>query len=196
MSYNNPRQPQSYPQFVGLDKVLQSLVDDFNQVDYLTGAVFRRVRINVFPEAVTDEKITSPLVYIGDGEYYDASINDMLPCAMFFQARGNETTRFTKQVSPSFFKSDRQCSLVFWMNLKRLAGHFPGDYIFTENVKLQFMKILMKNSSVKSIEEYVDEPISQIFDGFSIEEENQYDKFPFASFRINFTVEFETSARC
>lgn len=194
MPYSSPASSESVRVSVGLDKVLQSLQESFNGIEWLEGKIYLRAYTDTFPNAEGDN-VTSPQVYMGNGEYHDASINDHLDCAMFFQAKGSEKIVFQK---PRDFKSlsqERKLSLVFWCNLVQLAENFPDDYIFTEQIKVIFLRKLAKSTYVVSVEEYVDEPIESVFEGFTFFDGRQYNKHPYAGIRIDFTVKYDLSIK-
>lgn len=194
MPYSSPVIQEGVVQETGLDKVLLSLQQDFTALTWLEGNIFRRAYSDSFPNQEGD-KSTFPQVYKGLGEYYNASINDNIPCAIFFQAKAEEKYTFDKVNNPRSIASERKVSLVFWGDAKKLADVGGGDYIFTEVIKPQFLRILAKNSHVMSIDTSVDEPIQEVFDGFTVFDQRQYNKYPYFGLRINFTVKYLTPVK-
>ena len=114
-------------------------------------------------------------------------------CFLFINS-GTQST-FEKANNPRSIASERKVSLVFWGDAKKLADVGGGDYIFTEVIKVEFLRVLAKNSHVMSIDTSVDEPMQEVFDGFTIFDQRQYNKFPYFGLRINFTVKYLTPVK-
>jgi len=190
MPYSSPSVMEATRADVGLDKALKSLQASFSEIDWLDGKVFLRAYVDTFPDVTGDDR-TYPQVYTGNGEYYNASINDNLSCAMFFQAKGPEKVTYVKPANSRIIQYERPMAVLFWCNLRRLADEFSQDYIYTEQIKPRFMEKLARHKNVRSIDQYFDEPMEIVFDGFTVFEEKQYNKFPFAGIRINFTIQYD-----
>lgn len=194
MPYNNPQSDEADREPIGLDAVLVDLQADFNQIDWLFNNVFLRAYDNVFP-GPDGRSMTTPQVYIGNGEYLNVSINDNLSCAGFFRAVGNERVNYQKPQNRTSIWADRELSFIFWCNLQYIEAPFKDDYIFTEKLREVFMRILADSSHVFSINEYSDENVRQVFEGYTVPEDKQYSKHPFAMLRINFTARYKTGTR-
>jgi hypothetical protein len=189
MSYQSPSISETVRLDVGLDKVLKSLQAAFSEIDWLDGKVFLRAYTDTF-DAVDGTPMTYPQVYTGNGEYYNASINDHMSCAMFFQAKGPEKVNYVKPGRSRTIQYERPMAVVFWCNLQRLSDEFSMDYIYTEALKERFVEKLANDSNVLSIDQYIDEPMESVFEGFTVFEQKQYNKFPYAGIRINFTIKY------
>lgn len=191
MPYSSPQPAEGIVVNTGLDKVLLDLQERFNSIPWLEGRVYRRAYSDTFPNP-EGTKVSSPQVYMGNKQYYDASVNDHLPCAVFFQAKGAERVRWEKQANSRSIPSERTVALLFWGNVGRMQNVVPADYIFSEPIKTLFFQKLAKCPHVQSIDLAFDEPIEDVFEGFTIFEQRQYNKFPFFGIRINFTIKFLT----
>lgn len=194
MRYNDPVSGEANRQAVGLDAVLLRLRDSFNQIPWLNGYVFLRAYENKFNDKVEGSRVT-PQVYVGNGEYYEALLNDNLPGCMFFTAIDGEKIIYDKSVKNRAVSHTRRMALVFSANLEILATPFSADYIYTEPIKMAFFKQLNAVSDVQTIDMYVDDPVEEVYRGFAVPERMNSGKWPFAHIRIEFTVNYKTDVR-
>lgn len=181
------------PPDVGVDAALNALYDAFD-TGWMRGKVFYRARKNTFPNQEGRMR-TLPQVYMGKGEYYNCLPNDNLPATLFFRTDGSERTGLDKARSPSSRATatlaERPLSLVFWADLTRISPGYSGDYIYTEQIKEEFVKTLHALPCVRSVDAFDDSSLEVVFEGYDFpDEKKQYNKFPFACFRIDFTVTF------
>jgi hypothetical protein len=191
MSNQSPGIQEILSDPIGLDKVLFDLQRSFMEIPWLEGNVFRRAYDNTFKRPGEDKQATYPMVYKGGGEYYNATINDNLPCALFFRTVGVERIAYEKPDASRIIPYERTVSLVFWCSLDRLNVPFKSDGIYTENIKVIFMEKLGLSSHVSQIINYVDEPMEEVFDGYDLPDTRQLSMFPFAGIRINFNVSYK-----
>lgn len=193
MPYSSPQSDEAFREPVGLDAVLNDLRAEFNELSWLEGNVYLRAYDNTFPDE-QGANVTHPQVYIGNGEYHNVMINDNLPAALFFKVAGPERIIFEKPAN-KLVEYERPLSLIFWCNLRFLEADFTADYIYTEVIKQQLIAVLGRDRHVKSITQFFDDNVQEVFDGYTIPEGKQYSKYPFASVRINFTVNYKTGVK-
>lgn len=192
MSYQSPVVEEMLSSPVGLDKVLYDLQQSFMDIPWLEGNVFRRAQDNIFKHPGDDNKgSTYPMVYIGGGEYYNAMINDHLPCAVFFRTVGVERIAYEKPESSRIIPYERTLSLIFWCSLDRINVAYASDYVYTEKIKVEFMEKLAASTHVSQILQYVDGPMQEVFDGYDLPDTRSLSKYPFAGIRINFNVSYK-----
>jgi hypothetical protein len=163
MSYNNAVDNSAPRENVGLDKVLNSLYADFNEVSWLTGNVFLRGVENKFPDMATGEMRTTPEMYIGNGEYLNLFFNDNKPCTLFFKADGEEVIDFERPERSRVISFQRPMSLILSCDLRKIRVDYPADYVFTEQIKKELLAILSQNENVFKITRYCDEGIAEVF---------------------------------
>lgn len=194
MSYNNPQVNESPRAAVGLDKALMSLQEKFQAIEWLQGYVYLRAYKNTFPDT-KGRDVTVPEVYTGNGEYQTVLFNDNLPCSLFFYAPEVEKVNFVKPQNVTLASFDRPVSLLFWCNLEEIQPEYKSDYPYTELIKEELIRVLMKSPHVRQIDEYIDDPVEKVFEEFDLPNGRQLGKFPWASMRINFKLKYETSSR-
>lgn len=178
---------------VGLDAALNALHAEFNR-GWLFGPVFLRAYENTFPGKQGGLQ-TSPQVYLGNGQYYNCLPNDNYTHTLFFRTDGPERTNLDKEERRGgraiVGLATRPLSLVFWCDLTRIGPGYGGDYLYTEEIKEEFIKRLYALPCVKSIEGSEDTSFERVFEGYDMpDEKKQYNKFPFACLRIDFTVAY------
>lgn len=191
MSYQNPISNEVSRPDTGLDMALNSLVRDFMGLVWLDEKVFYRAY--EIKQEVHGEMRTEPQVYMGGSEYYPVLYNDHLSQSLFFVTDGDETISFDKVTNPRVLVYSRPMSLIFWGVMTRIDTTYASDYIFGEGIKTDFMTILGKNQYVRTITRYIDDPLDEVFKGYSIAEEKRHlSRHPNIALRINFTVEYKT----
>lgn len=129
-----------------------------------------------------------PFAYAGNGEYIP-----MLPMPVdniksyaFFLATGEEKYE-TKGRRGVPFLTKRNAACIVWLNLKELGY----EYIATEDLKGEVIKLFQKEGCINTIDSAIDEHSDRIFEGFDLDEVKQeLLAYPFAGFRINFTLKF------
>lgn len=194
MSYNDPVINEATRAAVGLDKVLISMQDKFRTIEWLEDRVYLRAYKNTFPDAKGRES-SAPEVYTGNDEYLSLLFNDNLPCSLFFFPTDPEKISFVKPLRSVSIPFERTVSLIFWGNLREIGPTYKSDYPYTELIKEEFIRILAGHASVKQIDEYIDDPIEKVFEGFDLPKDKQLGKFPWAGLRINFKVQYEMSVK-
>jgi len=191
-----PEVTEATPTPIGLDIALNALYETFNK-GWLLGMTFRRAYQNTVAGKMGG-LVSSPQVYLGGGRYYNCLPNDNYTHTLFFRTDGPERPNIDKgerrggRVTATL--SERPLSLVFWCDLTRITPGYGGDYIYTEKIKEDFVKRLYRLSCVKSIESMEDSSFERVFEGYDMpDEKKQYNKYPFACLRIDFTVVFKPS---
>lgn len=195
MNYNNPLSQETERASIGLDSVLKELRNSMVvALPWLNGFAFIRAYKNTIDN---DSGILEsiPQVYMGNGEYYDCRINDNLIAHSFFYTDNSEVVNYSSLKRGNFL-STRDVSLILSVDLGKLKTDYSGDYIYTESIKKELINVLKKSSSVQSIKHYIDSPIEEVYRGFTITNNKQYDKFPFASIRIDFTAQYKYDQIC
>mgnify|MGYP006949691458 CR=1 FL=1 len=183
----------------GLDKAiatLQCALGCLSWLDKVFGRAWERKiaqRLNttrtaadVYNSETRTRIAREPFAYAGNGEYISMLPNDTLKAYCFFVANGEE--RFeTKERKSAPYLTKRNVSVIVWANLKELGY----QHIATESLKGEVLKLLQKESCIESIDSAVDERSELVFDGFDLDEVKQeLLAYPFAGFRINFTVKY------
>jgi len=131
-----------------------------------------------------------PLVHAGDGEYRDCRPNDDHRSVIFFATRENERNDWSQErpgghASGRVIRPRRAVSIIGWVNLSQLNGAWDDGSGFPELVKVSLKDTLKTlTSCVASIDEYIDEPLSEVYKGFRVSDlDRKYDRYPFACFR-------------
>lgn len=189
MSYNNPTILAGGA--TGFDAAIESIRAALAAITWLDKSFGRAWE---FKETLpTDGKnITVPKVFIGqtngkEGEYHNVLPNDFLKSQSFIRARGSEEwTEFNR--NGGSMKS-RPVSVILWVNLKEID--VSKNYIFTEELKSDVEEILRSNPYTLSMDNYFDERVQDIFDGYDIvDETTQYLMYPYAGMRFDLTLTF------
>lgn len=186
MSYTNPNIPAAALSLIGLELAIEEIRNRIATISWLDKCFGRAY---AFLEAGIDSKpITVPKVYMGGKEYYNCLPNDNLKSQSFFVVEGPETYENYNQFDGSIRKAS--VSLVVWGDLKKINP--SKDYIFTQELISECIKILKIHPMVMEINEIYDEKADKVFSGFDLREvESQYMMYPFAGFRISLTINYD-----
>jgi hypothetical protein len=198
MSYNDP-EILTIDSPVGIDKIIQSLQDDFSSLPWLQKSFGRAWE---FTEKQGDRVVRVPKAWQGKesstqrGEYINMLPNDHLQSQCFIMCAGPE--EWTNFVQGMVNTKERKLKIIFWFNLEDIDAN--KDYIFTEELKADVEKILKLNPHVKSIDSYTDEKAEDVFEGYinsgsntlsaADDDLNQYLMHPYSGFRFNITVAY------
>ena len=183
MSYSNP-DIVLIDNPVGLDKVIQSIQTDLNNLAWLQKSFGRAWEMS-------DEGKTVPKVYAGDGEYMNVLPNDFLKSQSFIATKGEEIwTDYTKS---SANNKERKLKIIFWFNIKEVI---EGDHINTEKLKHEVEAVLKICPYIKSIDSYVDEQAEDVFEGYDLSEGSQYLMHPYSGMRFDITVGYREHTNC
>lgn len=183
----------------GLDKViatLQATLSGLSWLDKVFGRAWERkierremtsrTASDTYNSQTRTRLAREPFAYAGEKEYISMLPNDSLRAYCFFVASGEERFRTAERKSVPYLTM-RNLSVIVWANLKELGY----QHIATETLKGEVIALLQKESCVESIDSAVDERSEQVFDGFDLDEVKQEVlAYPFAGFRINFTVKY------
>lgn len=180
---------------IGLDLAISKIQSDLaNQISYLN-YIFGRAFIHKSSKGKSN--YTIPRAYIGKNEYRDLMPNDNLKTYCFFISDGpaspvdylnNKSNIYTRDVS-----------LIFWGSLKSINAN--KDYIFTEEIKSDLLRVLTYNSAVAEIIEADDDEFEKIFKEFKTtdkyyESNTQFLMFPWHGIRIKMSITYSDGIDC
>ncbi len=184
MSYNNPTIP-TIPAASGFDAVTESIRIALSALTWLEksfGRAWEHKEIDIEGKV---KKV--PKVYTAAGEYLNVLPNDFLQAQSFIRADGPEEWEQFNRFEGSM--KSRKLDVIFWVNLKEINP--AKDYIFIDELKTEVEGILSIHPAVASMNEYYDERIEDVFEGYSIEDvATQYLMWPYAGMRFNLTVNY------
>jgi len=172
----------------GLNLVIKNIAAKLQELTWIDTIYGRAYDIK------DDNGKVKPRTYFNQKDYLDVLPHDTTLSQCFFRAKGNETVNFdtnkeSRRTETSKF--ERNLSLIFWVNLQFLEYSGNIDYIYTENLKLEVLKVLKSCNNVSKITAYYDEDAKKVFEGYDLEEgKRQFLMYPFDGFRIDFTVSY------
>ncbi len=189
MSYEYPNLPViANP--VGIDTVIQQIQTDLkvelSWIDFSFGRAY------ALGHEIDGQTYTTPKCYDGQGEYVNVLPNDSMKennrFNSFIRVAGREkvTDYYPHNNGANY---ERDLDVIFWGNLSNTDP--SKDYIFTEELKNQVLKVFQENSAIRSVNEYFDEDPQEIFKGYDLLGTSQrYLMHPYAGFRFNLTVNY------
>ena len=182
MNYANNENAQ------GLNLTIKNIASKLEELSWLDTIYGRAYDIK------SDKNKVTPLFYLNKEEYINVLPNDTVLSQCFFRAKGSEVINFdTNKESrrKERTKFERNLSLIFWFNLEKLEYSGNVDYIYTENLKVEVIKVLKKCMDVSKITAYYDEDSKKVFEGYDLEDvTRKFLMYPFDGFRIDFTVNY------
>ncbi len=172
----------------GLNLAIKNIASKLEELSWLETIYGRAYDVK------TDKNKTLPYFYLNGGDYENTLPNDKYLSQCFFRAKGNEVINFdTNKESrrKERTKFERNLSVIFWINLEKLEYLGNVDYIYTENLKVEVIKVLKKCIDVTKITNYYDEDSKKVFEGYDLDDVNKkFLMYPFDGFRIDFTVNY------
>lgn len=183
----------------GFDKAiatLQAALQSLSWMDKVYGRAWERkipkrqdttrIVADVYNSQTRTRIVREPFAYAGNKEYISMLPNDALKSYAFFVAAGEETFESRERRSLPYL-TKRKASVIVWVNLKELGY----EYIATEPLKSEVLKLLQKEVCVDSVDSSADERSENVFSGFDLDEVRQeLLAYPFMGFRVNFTVKY------
>lgn len=194
MTYQNPQIP-IIPNPIGFDAAIADLQQCIAAIPYITKSFGRAY---IFKESRAGKQVTLPKVYQGGGEYHNPLPNGELTASSFILPISDEQCDDFQQHADNTFT--RRVAIIFWGNLKQIDP--DKDYVFLEEIKMDFLDALQDCKSFKSYESYVDDRYSEIFREFSSymtnrsndtdsdEINTQYLMYPYGGFRMSITLTY------
>ena len=183
MSYTNPAQTEI--QSIGLDLAITNIQAKLKTLTWLNKCFHRAY---THREIINGRTVVIPKVWESANEWYDCRPNDIAISQAFFTPISNETaSEFEKNADPVF---SQDIALIVWLNTDELPAHSYGPSLAYQ--KSDVIDILKNADSVLNIISIVDRSAQEIFEGFTIEDQDtHYTMLPFQGFRINLTVKFD-----
>lgn len=194
MSYKNQRiLTISNP--VGLEKAIASLQEDLLAIDYLE-KIFGRARMQKVNHK-SGQVATVPVAYQGGKEYTSVLPNDNIAAQCFFLATGDASP--LEYFSNQSNRYSREVHLIFWGNLKKINP--AKDYIFTDEIIADFLKVLSANKYVVEVNGFTDGTFEEVYEETIIpdkyyEGKSQPLMFPYTGVRIALNIAYEDGTAC
>lgn len=183
MKYAKPQNLPLIPNPLGVDREIQDLqillVENISWLEYSFGRAYIGQK-----DQDKGNPIKFPIVYSGEGNYYDASPNDNVASQSFFLVEGAYQYNNYSNSSPNKLKVP--VSLIVWGNLKKLSTE-EQDYLYG-NILLQDLLVVLRESYQLEISRIYDNA-TDVFKEFDIyKEPSSLYYFPYFCYRINFDL--------
>lgn len=153
------------PNADGLNLVVKNIAANLETLTWLVDIYGRAYDFK------SDKNKILPYFYLNNGDYVNVLPNDAVYSQCFFRAKGNESINFdTNKESrrKERTKFERNLSLIVWVNLEKLDYSGNVDYIYTENLKLDVIKVLKSSHDVSKITAHYDEDTKKVFEGYDL----------------------------
>lgn len=158
-------------------------MDKLPWLDYAFGRAYRLVD--------NDKKIAYPAIYNGNAEYVSVFPNDRFGNFSWFDIYDPQEITPIIPTSPQYTLKG---AIIFWYNLSSI---YPdAEVLHTEEVKSEVLKLLTTPGIIKQSGRIevtrVYERFENIYQGFSVEKDQDVDKqffmYPYAGLRIEFSI--------
>lgn len=185
MTYIHP-QNTSIPT-IGVDGSITTLQNAMSSLPWLSKCFHRAYRHYELPPQGGTKQNVIPKTWEAQSEWYNNLPNDNLSAQAFFYPIGDEdVTEFELHIDPLM---EADVAFIVWVNTSKLVGHTTGPSLAQE--KADVLEILKNSDLVTSIDSIVDKSAPDIFDPFTIEDQqNHFTMLPYAGFRVNFKIKF------
>lgn len=186
---------------VGLDKAIKGMAVALEALPWLEKS-FGRAFVHV-ERNEKEEAIETPKVYKAKGEYENVFPNDKYRAFSFWTATSPEVFPDDKDRFAAYPNAavQRDVAVIFWVNLKKIDP--TKDYVFTEELKADVKAVLLRSPYVLTINEYQDEDVQKVYEGFDLDKSARYKKagkesgqwlmYPYAGMRFDLTITYNGS---
>jgi len=170
------------PALYGLDYTIERLRSNLTALPWLEYA---------FHRAYSFKRV--PMVYIGNKEYFTVLPNDFAKSFCFFIGRGPDSIPDNAPQLGWTAVFEKSVDLIFYLNLDRIDS--AKDYIYTEQLKLEVLRIIQRTPGCKALNIY-NETLEDVYSGFTLKEVNDnLLKKPYAGLRFNLQLRYENKCQ-